>query len=122
MEAFVGNFARMLAALALVLALAWIALRVLRSRLDARGALAKGLPAGSEALRFVRALPVGPKERVVIVEHRGERWLLGVAAGGISTLAHWPAEGPVAVAGTAAGTQATGEKAPPGGDSDWERY
>jgi flagellar protein FliO/FliZ len=34
---------------------------------------------------------VGAKERVVIVEHRGERWMLGVTAGGISTLARWPA-------------------------------
>jgi flagellar protein FliO/FliZ len=44
-----------------------------------------------DALRFVRALPVGAKERVVIVEHRGARWMLGVSAGGISTIAHWPA-------------------------------
>jgi len=29
---------------------------------------------------------------VVIVEHRGERWMLGVTAGGISTIAHWPRE------------------------------
>jgi flagellar biogenesis protein FliO len=38
-------------------------------------------PSGSasdDALRFVRALPVGTKERVVIVEHRGARWMLGV--------------------------------------------
>ena len=118
MEAFVSNFARMLAALALVLALAWIALRVLRSRMDAKGALAKGLPAGSEALRFVRALPVGPKERVVIVEHRGERWLLGVAAGGISTLAHWPAEGAAAVAEAMAPARAIDEKTLRGGASD----
>jgi flagellar protein FliO/FliZ len=27
---------------------------------------------------------------VVIVELRGERWMLGVTAGGISTIAHWP--------------------------------
>jgi flagellar protein FliO/FliZ len=27
---------------------------------------------------------------VVIVEHRGARWMLGVSAGGISTIAHWP--------------------------------
>jgi flagellar protein FliO/FliZ len=26
----------------------------------------------------------------VLVEHRGERWMLGVTAGGISTVAHWP--------------------------------
>ncbi|WP_157265930.1 FliO/MopB family protein [Azohydromonas aeria] len=118
MEAFVSNFARMLAALALVLVLAWIALRLLRRRMDAKGALVKGLPAGSEALRFVRALPVGPKERVVIVEHRGERWMLGVAAGGISTLAHWPAQGAAAVAEPVSEARTIDEKALRGGASD----
>ena len=106
MEAFVSNFARMLAALALVLALAWIALRLLRGRLA--GSASRALPgsAGSDALRFVRALPVGTKERVVLVEHRGERWLLGVTAGGISTIAHWSAPATAL------------EKALPGGPSD----
>ena len=69
MESFALSFAGMVLALAAVLALAWLLLRL---------------------LRFVRALPVGAKERVVIVEHRGERWMLGVTAGGISTIAHWP--------------------------------
>ena len=92
MEPFVSNFARMLAALALVLVLAWIALRVLRGRLGrGTGPLAGSAGGNPEALRFVRALPVGTKERVVLVEHRGERWLLGVTAGGISTIAHWSA-------------------------------
>jgi flagellar protein FliO/FliZ len=110
MEPFLSNFARMLAALALVLALAWIALRVLRGRLGSSGtARLPGAPASGEALRFVRALPVGSKERVVLVEHRGERWLLGVAAGGISTIAHWPAHAAMA------------ENAPAGGASHTEQ-
>ncbi len=107
MEPFVSNFARMLAALALVLALAWIALRVLRGRLGRGTGAQPGRAGGNgEALRFVRALPVGTKERVVLVEHRGERWLLGVTAGGISTIAHWNA--PAAAL----------EKSLPGGPSD----
>ena len=87
MESFALSFASMLLALAAVIALAWFLLRFLRSRMRPRG-----LPgtAGDEALRFVRALPVGAKERVVIVEHRGERWMLGVTAGSINTIAHWP--------------------------------
>jgi flagellar protein FliO/FliZ len=111
MEPFLSNFARMLAALALVLALAWIALRLLRGRLagTAPRALGGSANAHSDALRFVRALPVGSKERVVLVEHRGERWLLGVAAGGISTIAHWPAHAAMA------------ENAPAGGASHTEQ-
>jgi flagellar protein FliO/FliZ len=42
-------------------------------------------------LRFVRALPVGPRERVVVVQYRGEEWVLGVTAGGISLLGRAPA-------------------------------
>ena len=95
MESFALSFASMLLALAVVLALAWVVLKVLRSRMQPRG------PAGSasdEALRFVRALPVGAKERVVIVEHRGQRWMLGVTAGSISTIAHWSDAASAAVA------------------------
>jgi flagellar protein FliO/FliZ len=87
MESFALSFASMVLALAIVLGLAWVVLRFMRSRMQPRG------PHGStsdDALRFVRALPVGAKERVVIVEHRGARWMLGVTAGGISTIAHWP--------------------------------
>jgi flagellar protein FliO/FliZ len=85
MESFAMNFVVTMLALGFVLALAWGALRLLKARLQPRGVPGRG----DDALRFVRALPLGTKERVVIVEHRGERWMLGVTAGGISTIAHW---------------------------------
>lgn len=87
MESFLMSFLSMLIALAVVLAIAWGALRLMRTRMQPRGGGARG----DETLRFVRALAVGAKERVVIVEHGRERWMLGVTAGGISTIAHWPA-------------------------------
>lgn len=87
MESFALSFASMLLALVVVIALAWFALRLLRDRLQPRAK--PGAPGDDDVLRFVRALPVGAKERVVIVEHRGARWMLGVTAGGISTIAHW---------------------------------
>jgi flagellar protein FliO/FliZ len=89
MESFALSFASMLLALAVVIGLAWVALRLLRDRLQPRAK--PGVVSTDDALRFVRALPVGAKERVVIIEHRGARWMLGVSAGGISTIAHWPA-------------------------------
>jgi flagellar protein FliO/FliZ len=89
MESFALSFASMVIALALVIALAWVVLRFMRSRLQGG---APG-PGNEDALRYVRALQLGAKERVVIVEHRGQRWMLGVTAGGISTLAHWPEAG-----------------------------
>ena len=94
MESFVMSFASMLLALGVVIVIAWFALRLLRDRLQPRAK--PGVTGTDDALRFVRALPVGAKERVVIVEHRGARWMLGVTAGGISTIAHWPAAAPAA--------------------------
>jgi flagellar protein FliO/FliZ len=87
MESFALSFASMVLALAAVLALAWVLLRLLRSRLQPR---ARPGQDGEELLRYVRGLQLGAKERVVLVEHRGERWMLGVSAGGINLLAHWP--------------------------------
>jgi len=86
MESFALSFASMLLALAFVLALAYVVLRFWKARMQPRVTPGGG---PDDLLRFVRALPVGTKERVVIVEHRGERWMLGVTAGGISTIAHW---------------------------------
>jgi len=88
MESFALSFASMLLALGVVIAIAWFALRLLRDRMQPRVKADGGV---DDALRFVRALPVGAKERVVIVEHRGARWMLGVTAGGINTIAQWPA-------------------------------
>jgi len=96
MESFALNFTGMMLALTVVIAIAWLALRLLRRRLQPGP---KAGPGAGAALRFVRALPVGPKERVVIVEHRGERWMLGVTAGGINTIAHWPEESDLPAAG-----------------------
>lgn len=87
---FATSLASMLLALGFVLALAWVLLRLLRGRLLARAG--GGVTGAQEALQFVRALPVGPKERVVLVDYRGERWMLGVTAGGISVLARFAQE------------------------------
>jgi flagellar protein FliO/FliZ len=87
MESFLLSFLSMLVALAVVLTAAWLVLRLMRSRLQPRASKGAG---PDDTLRFVRALAVGTKERVVIVEHGGARWMLGVTAGGISTIAHWP--------------------------------
>lgn len=77
----IGEIASTLLALALVLALAYGALRVMR-----RMQLGTGGAGPAAELRFLRALPVGPRERLVMVAYRGEVLLVGVSAGGINLL------------------------------------
>lgn len=90
MQDLMLNIASTVGALAFVLLLAWALIRGWR-RLQNLGG--RGGSDGAEALRFVRALPVGAHERVVLMDHAGERWMLGVTAGGISLLARWPHAG-----------------------------
>lgn len=86
MENFASSLVSMLIALALVLALAWVSLRLLKRMQYGRAS------AGTqEAMRFVRALPLGQRERVVVMHYRGEEWVLGVTAGGITLLDKRPA-------------------------------
>ncbi len=87
MQDLMLNLASTVAALAFVLLLAWGLIRGWR-RLQTFGGRSPADDTG--ALRFVRALPVGSRERVVLLDHGGERWMLGVTAGGISLLARLP--------------------------------
>ncbi|MFG6460770.1 flagellar biosynthetic protein FliO [Roseateles sp. DXS20W] len=89
MQDLLLNLASTVLALAFVLALAWVLIKGWR-RLQDRAGTTDG---AGDALRFVRALPLGARERVVLLDHAGERWMLGVTAGGISLLARWPLPG-----------------------------
>lgn len=76
-------------ALAVVLALAWFSLRALRYWQDRSIGPRDGSP--ERQLRFVRALPVGQRERLVLIEAEGELMLVGVSPGSISLLRNWGA-------------------------------
>lgn len=78
--------------IALVLALAWGALWLLKKWQD-RTMGAQGAGTGDRGMRFVRALPLGPRERVVLVETGGEILMLGVTAASITVLSRWNEEG-----------------------------
>jgi flagellar protein FliO/FliZ len=77
-------------ALAVVLGLAWISLRTLRRWQDRGLGTRDGGP--ERQLRFVRALPVGQRERLVLIEAEGELMLVGVSAASISLLRTWPGD------------------------------
>ena len=70
-------------ALAIVLALAFFSLKLLK-RAQA------GKPGAGDEIRYVRALPVGPRERLTVVEYRDEVLLLGVTAGQITVIDRRP--------------------------------
>jgi flagellar protein FliO/FliZ len=76
-------------ALAVVLGLAWVSLRALRRWQDRGLAGPNGVV--ERQIRFVRALPVGQRERLVLVEAEGELMLVGVTPGSISLLRNWGA-------------------------------
>jgi flagellar protein FliO/FliZ len=82
-------------ALGLVLGLAWGAIWLLKKVQDRQLGIDKDNP-GRGDIRFLRSLPLGQRERVALIEVDGERMLLGVTAGGISKLAHWPEGGQAA--------------------------
>lgn len=73
--------------LTVLLVIAWLGLRLFRDRL--LGAASR-LAGATDALRVVRTVPVGSRERVVLLEHRGEQLLLGVTPAAVNLLARWP--------------------------------
>lgn len=81
--------------LALIMALAYGAQR-----------LKLGRVAGGRHLKLIESLPLGPRERLLLVEVGGERLVLGLAAGRIERL-HVQAEAGVFAATLAAAAPAT---------------
>lgn len=73
-------------ALGVVLLLAWFSLRLLRKWNDRF----QGGEGQEQPIRFLRAMAVGQRERLALIEVRGEVMLVGVTGGGISLLARWP--------------------------------
>ncbi|MEM7701901.1 MAG: flagellar biosynthetic protein FliO [Pseudomonadota bacterium] len=77
--------------LALVVALAWGVLWLLKRFQDGSFGRLSGADTGP-SLRFEKALPVGPRERLVLVEIEGEQWLFGVTAHAITPIKSWPVD------------------------------
>ncbi|MFC4293090.1 flagellar biosynthetic protein FliO [Sphingorhabdus arenilitoris] len=96
----ISSILAIIIALALVIALAWGAIWLLKKLQDRQMGLAdQGDGRGN--IRFVRALPLGQRERVAIIEIDGERFLIGITAGNISLLAHWDQDGNALVGSSA---------------------
>jgi flagellar protein FliO/FliZ len=74
--------------LVFVLGLAWGAIWLLKKLQDRQLGI-KGDMQDPDAIRFLRSMPLGQRERVALIELDGQRLLLGVTAGGISLLARF---------------------------------
>jgi flagellar protein FliO/FliZ len=92
----VTGFIGMVIALAIVLGLAYVCLRFLRQWQERGIGTRDGEP--QRELRFVRALAVGQRERLMLVEAEGELMLIGVSAGSVTLLRNWGAGGDAAAA------------------------
>lgn len=78
-------------ALAFVLGLAWGVIWLLKKVQDRQLGTSEAT-SDEFALRFVRSMPLGQRERVAIIEVGNETMLLGVTAGSVNLLARWPAD------------------------------
>ena len=83
----VTGFLGMVIALAIVLGLAYVCLRVLRRWQE--GGIGRREGEVQRDLRFVRALAVGQRERLMLVEAEGELMLIGVSSGSVTLLRNW---------------------------------
>ena len=90
--AFLSSILALVLALAFVLGLAWGVIWLLRKLQDQQMGM-KGDDANDRPIRFLRSLPLGQRERVTLIETRGEIMLIGVCAGSITLLARWPDDG-----------------------------
>jgi flagellar protein FliO/FliZ len=77
-------------ALGFVLALAWGTIFLLKKWQDRQ--MGETDADGADwSIRFVRAMPLGQRERVALIEVRGETMLIGITAGSMSVLSRWGA-------------------------------
>jgi flagellar protein FliO/FliZ len=80
-------------ALAFVLGLAWGVIWLLKKVQDRQLGVVEGA-SEARAIKFVRSMPLGQRERVALIEVGDETMLLGVTGGSITLLARWPDDKP----------------------------
>ncbi len=81
-------------ALAFVLAMAYGTIFLMKKWQDRQIAL-QDSEGADWTIKFIRSLPLGQRERVALVEVRGETLLLGITAGSVTLLNKWLADAPM---------------------------
>ncbi len=84
----ISSILAMVLALGFVLLLAWGTIFLLKKWQDRQmGVTEDG--ATDWTIRFVRSMPLGQRERVTLIEVRGETLLLGITGGSMTVLQRW---------------------------------
>lgn len=86
----VSSILAIVLALGFVLAMAWGTIFLLKKWQDRQFGEADANGA-DWSIRFLRAMPLGQRERVALIEVRGETLLIGITAGSMSVLSRWSA-------------------------------
>ncbi len=81
---FIGELLFVGLALIVVSILAWLVLRAMKSMYSGKFRAGK--------VEIISSVPIGTRERILIIRHRSHEYVLGVTAGGISLLDKYPAE------------------------------
>lgn len=87
--AVLSSIVAIVVALAIVLGMAWGAIWLLKKLQDRQLGVASNGD-GEPPIRFLRSMPLGQRERVVLIEARGETMLVGVTTASITLIARWP--------------------------------
>jgi flagellar protein FliO/FliZ len=88
----VSSIFAIIIALALVIAMAWGAIWIIKKIQDKQMGVRDDL-SPERGMHFIRSMPLGQRERIVLVEVGDRELLLGVTAGSINLLADWPVNG-----------------------------
>ena len=84
MNNFISELVVVFFALVAVSLLAWVVLRAMKSMYSGKFKNGK--------VEILSSVPIGTRERILIIRHRGNEYVLGVTAGGVSLLDKYPAE------------------------------
>ncbi len=84
MNNFISELIVVIFALVIVSVLAWVVLRAMKSMYSGKFKNGK--------VEIISSVPIGTRERILIIKHRNNEYVLGVTAGGISLLDKYPAE------------------------------
>jgi flagellar protein FliO/FliZ len=92
--AAISSILAIILALAFVLAMAWGTIFLMKKWQDRQLDTQDGESA-DWTIRFIRALPLGQRERVALIEVRGETLLIGITGGSMTLLNKWAGDAPV---------------------------